>query len=259
MMRTLIVEDEPLARDVLRSFIARRPEIELIGEAKDGLEGIRLIDGLMPDLVLLDISLPECSGVDVLRRIQRNPAVVFTTAFDTYALTAFELGAFDYLLKPFQLERFNVAIDRVAERISFDENEPTLKERIDSSSENGYLERFFVRHLGHTVPVLAAEVLRFKADDDYTAIHLPGKRYLMHIPLQEIEQRLNPESFLRVHRSDIVNLNHIRSAVQADRRFTIEMSDGSRVTASRSRTQSIQALHLKRSGQIADSKASFTE
>ena len=244
MMRTLIVEDEPLARDVLRSFIARRSDIELVGEAADGLEGIRLIDDLTPDFVLLDISLPECSGVDVLHRIKRNPAVVFTTAFDSYALTAFELGAFDYLLKPFQLERFNVAIDRVTERIGSVETEPTIKERIDNNSKSGYLERFFVRHRGLTVPVFAAEVLRFEADDDYTAIHLVGKRYLIHIPLREIEQRLNPESFLRVHRSEIVNLNHIRSAVQVDRRFTIEMSDGSRVTASRSRTQSIQALRL---------------
>jgi two-component system LytT family response regulator len=244
MMRTLIIEDEPLARDVLRSFIARRSDIDLVGEAADGLEGIRLIDDLTPDLVLLDISLPECSGVDVLHRIKRNPAVVFTTAFDMYALAAFELGAFDYLLKPFQLERFNVAIDRVSERIGSLEIEPTIKERIDNNSKNGYLERFFVRHRGQTVPVLAAEVLRFEADDDYTAIHLEGRRYLIHIPLREIEQRLNPESFLRVHRSDIVNLDHIRSAVQLDRRFTIEMSDGSRITASRSRTHAIQALHL---------------
>jgi two-component system LytT family response regulator len=244
MMRTLIVEDEPLARDVLRSFIARRSDIELIGEAVDGLDGIRLIDDLIPDLVLLDISLPECSGVDVLHRIKRNPAVIFTTAFDTYALRAFELGAFDYLLKPFQAERFDIAIDRVAERVGSAENEPTIKERIDANLNGGYLERFFVRHRGQTLPVFSAEVLRFEADDDYTAIHLEGKRYLIHIPLREIEKRLNPQSFLKVHRSYIVNLNHIRRAVQTDRRFTIELSDGSQLTASRSRTRAIQALHL---------------
>jgi two-component system LytT family response regulator len=132
----------------------------------------------------------------------------------------------------------------VTERIGSVETEPTIKDRIDNSSKIGYLERFFVRHRGQTLPVFTAEVLRFEADDDYTAIHLVGKRYLIHIPLREIEQRLNPESFLRVHRSEIVNLNHIRSAVLVDRRFTIEMADGSRITASRSRTQAIQALHL---------------
>lgn len=244
MMRTLIVEDEPLARDVLRSFIARRSDIDLVGEATDGLARIRLIDDLIPDLVLLDISLPECSGVEVLHRIKRTPAVIFTTAFDTYALTAFELGAFDYLLKPFQAERFNVAINRVAERLGSTEGEPTIQERIDANLQGAYLERFFVRHRGQTLPVFASEVLRFEADDDYTAIHLKGKRYLIHIPLREIEKRLNPQSFLRVHRSNIVNLNHIHRAVQADRRFTIELSDGSQVTASRSRTSAIQALHL---------------
>lgn len=244
MMRTLIIEDEPLARDVLRSFIAKRTDIELVGEAMDGLAGIRLIDDLIPDLLLLDISLPECSGIDVLHRITRNPAVIFTTAFDTYALTAFELGAFDYLLKPLQAERFNVAIDRVVERLRSTESEPTIQERIDTNLDGAYLERFFVRHRGQTLPVLTSEVLRFEADDDYTAIHLKGKRYLIHIPLREIEKRLNPQSFLRVHRSNIVNLNHIRRAVQVDRRFAIELSDGSLVTASRSRTSTIHSLRL---------------
>lgn len=243
-MRTLIIEDEPLARDVLRSFIAKRTDIELVGEAMDGLAGIRLIDDLIPDLLLLDISLPECSGIEVLHRITRNPAVIFTTAFDTYALTAFELGAFDYLLKPLQAERFNVAIDRVVERLRSTENEPTIQERIDTNLEGAYLERFFVRHRGQTLPVLTSEVLRFEADDDYTAIHLKGKRYLIHIPLREVEKRLNPQSFLRVHRSNIVNLNHIRRAVQVDRRFAIELSDGSLVTASRSRTSTIHSLRL---------------
>jgi two-component system, LytTR family, response regulator len=244
MMRTLIVEDEPLSRDVLRSFIATRSDIELVGEAADGLHAIRLIDELIPDLVLLDISLPECSGVDVLQKIRRNPAVVFTTAFDAYALTAFEFGAFDYLLKPLQVERFNVAIDRVAERIGRAASDPPIKERIIGNSTSGYLERFFVRHRGQTLPVLASEVLRFEANDDYTAIHMEGRHYLIHLPLREIEKRLNPQSFLRVHRSNIVNLNQIRRAVQTDRRFTIELMDGSQVIASRSRTQTIQALHL---------------
>lgn len=243
-MRTIIIEDEPLARDVLRALVAKRSDVELVGEAQDGLQGIRLIDDLSPDLVLLDISLPECSGVDVLRRMKRNPAVIFTTAFDGFALAAFELGAFDYLLKPFQAERFNLAMDRVAERIGSNGNEVTAKERIDCNSTSGYLGRFFVRHRGQIVPVLAAEVLRFEAADDYTAIHLAGMQYLIHVPLREIEKRLDPRSFLRVHRSNIVNLNHVRAASQIDRRFVVELTDGSRVTASRSRTQAIQAIRL---------------
>ena len=244
MMRILIVEDEPLARDVLRSLLAKRSDIELVGEAVDGMQGIRMIDDLIPDVVLLDVSLPECSGVDLLQRIKRNPAVIFVTAYDSYALTAFEFGAFDYLLKPISAERFGTALDRVAERIGATENEPSIKERINSESDGGYLDRFFVRHRGQTLPVIVSEVLRFEANDDYTAIHLPGKQYLIHLPLREVEKRLNPRAFLRVHRSNIVNLGHIRAAKQTDRRFIITLSDGSDIVASRSHTQAIQALHI---------------
>jgi two-component system LytT family response regulator len=243
MMRTAIIEDEPLARDLLRSFIALRTDIDLVGEAADGREGVRMIDALSPDLVLLDISLPERSGLEVLRTIKRNPAVIFTTAYDSYALTAFELGAFDYLLKPFLFERFNVAIDRVAERIGT-ETEPPVGERIESASNGECLERFFVRHRGQILPVHVAEIVRLEADDDYTAVHVPGKRYLVHVPLRELERRLDPKAFLRVHRSNIVSLSHIRSALQVERRYLLEMSDGSKVTASRSYTQAIHSLHL---------------
>jgi two-component system LytT family response regulator len=243
MIRTVLVEDEPLARDMLRSFIALRSDIDLVGEAGDGLAGIQIVNELSPDLLLLDISLPECSGLDLLHAINRSPAVIFTTAFDSYALAAFELGAFDYLLKPFSYERFNAAIERVA-RSGSNESEHSVRERIGNTLGVSYLEQFFVRHLGMTLPVRVNDIVRFEADDDYTAVHLAGKRYLVHIAIRDMEMRLNPKYFLRVHRSSIVNLLHVRSASQSERRFTLSMSDGSKVISSRSHAQAIRELHL---------------
>lgn len=244
MMRTLIVEDEPLARDQLRACIAMRDDLDLIGEAEDGIKAIRLIDELSPDLVLLDIVLPECSGLNVLRTIKQRPAVVFTTAYDSYALTAFEFGAFDYLVKPFGPDRFNKAIDRIVERIPHKETDPPIEERLESISETQFLDRFFVRHLGRTLPVQTDDITRFEAEDDYTAVHVAGKKYLVHLSMRELERRLDPKIFVRIHRSVILNLKRIRSAVQHDRRFLIHMDDGSTVTTSRARTHLIRDLRL---------------
>jgi two-component system, LytTR family, response regulator len=244
MLRTLIVEDEPLARDQLRACIAMRDDLDLIDEATDGTTAIRLVDLLVPDLLLLDIKLPECSGVHVLRAIDHRPAVVFTTAYDSYALTAFELGAFDYLLKPFGSDRFNKAIERVLERIPHKDTDPPMEDRLRSISENNLLDRFFVRHLGRTLPVRTSDITRFEAEDDYTAIHVGGKKYLIHLSMRELERHLDPRRFLRVHRSAILNLSRIQSAVQRDRRFLIQMDDGSTVMTSRSRTHLIHGLRL---------------
>lgn len=244
MMRTLIVEDEPLARDQLRACIAKRSDIELVGESEDGRAGIRLVDELMPDLLLLDIALPECSGLDLLKAIRHTPAVVFTTAYNSFALAAFEFGAFDYILKPFGPDRFDQAIQRVVERIPHRETEPPIEDRIESVEADRLLERFFVRHLGRTLPVETKRIVRFEAEDDYTAVYLPSRKYLIHVSMQELERRLDPKDFLRVHRSAIINLLHLSSAVQMDRRYLLHMDDGSKVMTSRSRSHSIHALHL---------------
>ena len=244
MLRTLIVEDEPLARDQLRACIAVRDDLDLVGEAEDGTAAIRLIDDLVPDLLLLDIALPECSGVNVLRAIRHKPAVIFTTAYDSYSLTAFELGAFDYLLKPFGPDRFNRAIDRVLERLPHRETDPPIEERLGSIAEDQFPERFFVRHLGRTLPVRTSDITRFEAEDDYTAVHVGGKKYLIHLSMRELERRLDPKVFLRVHRSAILNLARIRSAVPRDRRFLIRLDDGSTVMTSRSRSHLIHELRV---------------
>ena len=247
MIRTLIVEDEPLARSLLRSYIAVHDDLDLIGEACDGPVGLRMVDELLPDLLLLDIRLPEMSGLALARQMRHTPAIVFITAYDRHAITAFELGAFDYLLKPVLPERFSTAIERIRARgthSSRAENIGAIDDRLAGTRHEGYLQHFFVRHLGAVVPVHVAEIVRLEADDDYTAIHVAGRRLLVHVPLREMAARLDPAVFVRVHRCDIVNLAHVRSGQPVERRLILLLSDGSQVTTSRTGMQALRTRKL---------------
>lgn len=244
MIRTVIVEDEPLARELLKSYVALHSDIDLVGEAGDGRSGLALVDDLAPDLLLLDIQLPELSGISLAQQMRHACSMVFITAHDAYALTAFELGAFDYLLKPVLADRFDLAMARVRERGTGARPGEPLNERLDGVLNKSFLHRFFVRHLGTILPVQVAEIVRLEADDDYTAVHVNGRRLMIHVPLREMAKRLDPQHFLRVHRCDIVNLAHVTSARQQDRRTVLLMSDGSSVCASRAGSQLLQAFHL---------------
>lgn len=244
MIRTVMVEDEPLARDLLRSYIALHGDLELVAQATDGRTGLKLVNELAPDLLLLDIHLPEISGIELARQMRAAPAIVFITAHDAHAMTAFELGAFDYLLKPVLPERFALAMERVRERRQSDASTERLHDRIECIVRDGYLQRFFVRHLGRFLAVHVTEIVRMEADDDYTAVYVAGKRLLVHVPLREMAARLDPANFVRVHRSHLVHLANIRSAQQEGRRLLLHLSDGSTVPTSRAGMQALQGLRL---------------
>ena len=245
MIRTVIVEDEPLARDLLRSYLALHGDVDLVGEASDGPSGLALVNVTAPDLVLLDIHLPEMSGVELARQINRDVSLIFITAHDAYAMTAFELGAFDYLLKPVLPDRFATALGRIRERRATEQTPELLGDRLNSVFAGNYLKHFFVRHLGSLYPVHVKDIVRLESDDDYTAVHALGKRLLVHLPLREMASRLDPSSFVRVHRCDLVNLAHVKQAKHLGRRILLQMSDGSEVSSSRAGFQALQAHHLK--------------
>ncbi|MGQ0648276.1 MAG: LytR/AlgR family response regulator transcription factor [Gemmatimonadaceae bacterium] len=244
----VIVDDEPLARRRLRELIAERPEIRVIGEATTGREAVERIDALRPDVVFLDIELPEMSGLDVVRQMGHQPLVVFTTAFDRYAVTAFELAAIDYLLKPFGPERLATAIDRVTRALEEGNEGAPLSERAEEAlqaSRDTPLRRFFVRDRGKLVPISAREVERLEADDDYVRVHVRGRVHLVYLTLNDFERRLDSERFLRIHRGHIVNLDFVRHLVPGDGgRIEIEMHDGTRVQASRTRSRELRELAL---------------
>ncbi|HEY0019763.1 MAG TPA: LytTR family DNA-binding domain-containing protein [Longimicrobium sp.] len=245
VVRALIAEDEPLARRTLREFAGELEWLQVIGEAADGAEAVRLIDALAPDLVFLDVQMPELSGLEVLRRIRHDPEVVFTTAHDGYALAAFEMEALDYLLKPFGRERFRAAAERVRRRLAAAAPEPPrTRERAAALDEAGPLERIFVRHRDRVVPVRVEDIARLEAADDYVTVHAGGQRYLVSLALADLERRLDPRRFRRVHRSHIVNLDHVVSLRPYDdpRRFVITLRDGGEVLASRAGSLELRDL-----------------
>jgi two-component system LytT family response regulator len=236
-IRTLIIEDEPLARQTLRDFSSGFPNLEILGEAADGLSAVNLINELKPQLIFLDVQIPEISGVEVLRRTLHRPAVVFTTAFDDYAVTAFEFEALDYLLKPFGRERFNQTLARIKrhfEKIQ-DESNPEIP-----AENKDILTRLFVRDKQRIVPLQTTEIVWLEADDDYTIVHADGKKFLVSLTLKEFSSRLDSGKFFRVHRSAIVNIEHISEIEEIDRRLLLYMNDGAEVQASRQGSQIIK-------------------
>jgi two-component system LytT family response regulator len=242
-MRVLIVEDEPLARKTLRDFVRGVDWLETVGEAGDGLEAVRLIDELEPDLVFLDVSMPELSGLEVLQRIQHDPAVVFTTAYDRFAVAAFELEAIDYLIKPFGEERFRATLERVRRRLVEDARSGAARERASAALGAGPLRRLFARNADGIVPISLDAVSHIEAADDYVTVHSRGSTHLLHVTLAELEARLDPERFLRIHRSHIVNVDEIASIRDhGDRRFVVTLRDGQRIVASRSASRVLRDM-----------------
>ena len=241
-LRTVIAEDEPLARQRLRRFVERDPRLVLVGEAESGMAAVELIDRLAPDLVFLDVQMPECTGLEVLERAAHRPAPVFTTAYAEYALRAFEVEAYDYLVKPFGWTRFQAAVDRVARRLATPQSAPAPAPA-PAHAPAPYLERLFVRRGGEMVPVSMRDVHRIEGAGDYALLCTGAGQVLADISLNELERRLDPACFRRVHRAHIVNLDHV-SAIRPydERRLSVRFADGSEVVASRAGSQSLREM-----------------
>jgi two-component system LytT family response regulator len=224
-LRTVICEDEPIARLHLRELVSATAGLALIGEASDGDGALRIIEQHKPDIVFLDIRMPGRDGLSVLREARHQPAVVFTTAYDAHAVEAFELGAVDYLLKPFGAERFAKAVERVRSRVA--PASPT---------------HLVVRYQGRLIPVSVDDITRISADDDLVHVHVRGRALPLSETLSALADRLDAKRFVRVHRSHVVNLDHVSSLEPRDaNRLQVRMRDGSVVLASRSGTQELRA------------------
>ena len=251
-IRTVIVEDEPLARQTIKDFLQGENWLELVGEAVDGHGAVCLIEKLCPDLVFLDVKMPGLTGLQVLAAIQHDPEIVFTTAYDDHAVAAFELEALDYILKPFGRERFSKMLSRVKERLLNDRHrsERTLRERATCALNAKPVEpllRLFVRdRRGRVIHVPLSEITHLVGADDYVEVHAGNSSYLVDITLTEFERRLDPKRFCRVHRSAIVNLDQIVRYKRIDRRLEIELKDGARVVASRAGAKLLQASAIER-------------
>ena len=206
-IRALLVDDEPLARSNLKFLLRRDPDIEAIAEAGSGAEAVAEIRGTRPDLVFLDVQMPECGGFEVLEILKGDvalPVIVFVTAFDEYALRAFDAGALDYLLKPFDDARFALALQRAKEKLAA--REPAAAPEV---------ARLTVRSAGHEIYVRIPDIDWVEAADYYVCLHVGPKSHLLRRSMAELERDLDPHIFCRIHRSTIVNLRRVR-ALQTD-------------------------------------------
>jgi len=208
ILRTVIVEDEPHARERLKDLLAATKEIEVVAEAGDGPQAVDVIDRLKPDLVLLDIEMPGFSGMEVLQRLRHRPLVIFVTAYDQYAVQAFEANAVDYLLKPFTGERLGQALERVRQRGRFIDA-GLLEELQRRLRPREYLHHFAVKNGEEILLIPENEVFFFSAEDKYVFLHTVGRRFFYDATLKELENRLDPELFLRIHKSAIVAVKHV--------------------------------------------------
>lgn len=244
----LIVEDEPLARRRLRDLIRSVAWLECVGESPTGRAAIGAIDELQPDLIFLDVRLPDMTGIDVLSRVKHKPSVIFTTAYDQFAVTAFELAALDYLLKPFGADRFTKAVERA--RPLLEQKSGQLRQgfvgqalRVKETLTQGPVPRLFVRDAGRIVPIKVSSIERLEACDDHVMVHTANQRYRINVTLTELEERLNPHTFVRVHRSHMVNLDHVASWTPYDgSRVQIMLKSGATIMASRQRSRELRTL-----------------
>jgi two-component system, LytTR family, response regulator len=243
-LRAVIADDEALARRKLRDFLAGLPDVECVGEAADGNEAVRVVREAEPDVLFLDIRMPGASGMEVLDRLEDPPYVVFTTAYDRYAVAAFELQALDYLLKPFGAERLRRAVDRAKRALAVDGRGRSDAVRTGTAATSeGPITRLFVRERGKIVPVSVETIRRLEAGDEYVALYVEERRYLVSLRLREFEARLDPERFVRVSRSDIVNLDFVTALVPYDgTRLAVQLDDGTSLVASRSRSRALRRL-----------------
>ena len=236
---TFIVDDEPVARAGLRTILGAFDWVEVTGEAANGESAVQRINELRPELVFLDVQMPGLLGTDVLRRLERPPFVIFTTAYSEHAASAFELGAVDYLLKPFGPSRLAAAMERVRSALGEPVSVDAI-ERLSGALAGGPISRLFVK-IGGTLVPLVERVSRFEADGDYVTAHAANGRHVLHLSLSRLEARLDPLRFVRVHRTHIVNLEQVR-AFRPDARGNLEaeLMDGVRVPVSRARAQELR-------------------
>lgn len=249
MIRALIVDDEPIARQGLRALLAQEKDVEIVAECGDGLQALAEIDAHAPDLVLLDIQMPELDGFGVVETLGpgRRPIFIFITAYDEFALRAFTAHALDYLLKPVKAEAFRFALQRARDWLRVEQHavfEHKLAALLQQFPEQGrYLERFVIKSLGRVDLVKASEVDWISAAGDYVTLHQRGHQHLLRAKIGELETRLDPRQFARIHRSTIVRLEAIKSLQAASTDdYLVFLKNGAQLNLSRSYRDRLFAL-----------------
>jgi len=245
---TIIIDDEPLAREGLNILLSKISSIKLIGEASNGFEGIKIIDSLKPDLIFLDIQMPGINGFEMLQHLVTVPLVIFTTAYDQYALDAFKTLAIDYLLKPISSHQLLTAISKIDQlKNNIITLNPLLKPAKSKPSAFKYLQRFVLKHGNKYTIINADEVISFFAEDRYCYLRTDnGINHIIDFSLIDLHYKLDPQQFIRIHRSFIVSLEKIKSFISiGSGRLQVIMTDNSKALCSRAYSGKLRKLFNK--------------
>ena len=237
LRKVVVIDDEAPARQLLREYLAEYPDLVVVGEAANGVDALRIIREHRPELIFLDIQMPGLTGLDVLARLDELPLVIFSTAYDQYALEAFELHAVDYLLKPYARTRFATAIDRLHLRTAAPSAQPQVarlaQQLRDDRSPPPYPDRIMVPRAGKYIALPVEEILCIRAEGDYSTIVTAERNFLSQYSLKETEARLDPGRFLRIHRSTIIHRAAIREIYREGHGYDVVLVNGELVRASR--------------------------
>jgi two-component system LytT family response regulator len=235
--KALIIEDEKPARDLLKAYLEEFDQVELLGEYDNGFDGLKAVNELQPDVIFLDVQMPKLSGFEMLEVLEHNPEVIFTTAYDQYAIQAFEQNAVDYLLKPFSRERFREAIERLDAR----DRGSIEKIKIHLADGDEKLHRVVIKKSGRIHVFSTSEINFLEAQDDYVMIYTGEGKYLKQQTMKYFEKHLDPEQFIRVHRSYIVNISRIERIEPYEKsNFILILKDGNKIPVSRSGMQQLK-------------------
>lgn len=241
--KIIIVEDERPARDLLRTYIDEFPELEVIKECDNGYDGLKAINELKPDAIFLDVQMPKLTGFELLEVLEHNPEVIFTTAYDQYAINAFERNAVDYLLKPFSRKRFKEAVLRLNSRLEANEGGAKEESSIEKirqhfADSDEVLHRVVIKKSGKIHVISTGDINYLEAQDDYVMVYTDEGRYLKQQTMKYFEQHLDKEQFVRVHRSYIANITRIERIEPYEKsNFILILKDGNKVPVSRNGMQ----------------------
>ena len=245
-LRTIIIDDEELARNLLQTYLKENPDLEVIGECENGFDGVKMINELKPDLVFLDIQMPKITGFEMLELLEHKPEIIFTTAYDQFALKAFELNAVDYLLKPFAKDRLLAAIEKTVARVQSDDSPSERLEKLSNYPKEGYLDRVVVKDR-HKINIITVDVIRYiESLDDYVLIYTTEGRHTKQKTMKYFEDHLNPKDFIRIHRSYIVQVKFIAEIQQYEKEsYVVILKDKTKLKVSKAGYKNIKdVLHF---------------
>lgn len=239
MRKVIIVDDESAGRQLIKEYLEDYKDLILLGEANNGVDAVKLINEFKPDLVFLDIQMPGMTGFDVLTHLEELPQIIFSTAYDQYALKAFEVHAIDYLLKPYTKERFNASIEKLRDNL-YNKARPLTESLLMETSQ--YPKRILVQSQNKLVTLSLEDVIRIEAYGDYSKIVVNDQTFLSNYGISTLEEKLNNEVFIRVHRSSIINLNKVKELNKYTKSYDVTMLNDDVVRVSRGYMDNIKKL-----------------